>query len=350
MTKTLFRVQADKRIGLGHLRRCLSLASALKEIGTECMFLTNRDVYVATRISALGHESCEDHRSKIGHRGDLEYVQRVAHRNDCGIIVVDSYEANESYLRSLKSMGFYVTAIDDLAAQPFACQLVINGGAQARQLPYESSSGDTVFLLGSEYALVSQEFWQVPPRDIRENMHTILILMGGADPNNLMPRLIDALDKLTADFEIKAVIGPFYRARDELGRAANDCRKSLRVLNAPESMADILRDCDIAISSGGQTLYELAAMGIPAVAIEVAENQRKSLEALAAEGAIVLAGRAFDQGLMETVTSAAARLILSYNERLEMSKAGRRIVDGQGPRRAAKIITERAATSPNRRS
>ena len=54
----------------------------------------------------------------------------------------------------------------------------------------------------------------------------------------------------------------------------------MTVHSAPEDMRAIMATADLAVTAGGQTTYELAASGVPAVALCIAENQRPNLAAL----------------------------------------------------------------------
>ncbi|MCJ7766960.1 UDP-2,4-diacetamido-2,4,6-trideoxy-beta-L-altropyranose hydrolase [Candidatus Bathyarchaeota archaeon] len=332
--RIIFRVDAGSSVGLGHIRRCLSLAAGLAQLGGQCTFMTCDDERLRSHGSALGFEIATNVMS--GDSEDLEQVLDIADRNGAEIAVVDSYKIDGGYLRRLRASGLYVVAIDDLGAFPFPCQLVINGGAQAHQLEYRSSSGDTQFLLGPQYALLSSEFWNRTPRGVRDLMQTALVSFGGTDPYNLTPRVLETLDSLPGEFTVTAVTSPFFENRSMVEDAARSRRHKVKVVTAPRSMRTLMLESDLAFSAAGQTLYELAATGTPAVAVQTADNQRQSMAALEAKGIVRVAGRADDIDLMDKMRSLTLRLTAS--ERAQMSHAGRNLVDGQGALRAAKAV------------
>jgi spore coat polysaccharide biosynthesis predicted glycosyltransferase SpsG len=97
---------------------------------------------------------------------------------------------------------------------------------------------------------------------------------------------------------------------------------------------------DVAISGGGQTLYELAATGTPAVAIRLADNQTLNLRNLQAAGMLLWAGDAGDADLETMVTSALMVLAENRGRRTEMSRRGRALVDGRGAARVAAAVLD----------
>lgn len=44
-----------------------------------------------------------------------------------------------------------------------------------------------------------------------------------------------------------------------------------------EHMKTLMLESDVAISAGGQTLYELASVGLPTIAIQVVDNQSEDI-------------------------------------------------------------------------
>ena len=334
----LFRVDAGPDIGLGHLQRCLSLASALRRFDARCIFLTNRVRAVQSRVRAFGFEADRLEGLESGGTENLKRTLEKAVRHQCDAMVVDSYHADADYLGLLRATGLFVVAVDDLARHPFPCQLVVNGGAHALHLPYRSSSGDTRFLLGPRYALLHPEFWDTPPRTVQQTSGNVLVTLGGADPHNLMPMLLSVLDDLPGEFTVTAIVGPFFKNRTEIQATANGCRRPVRLIRSPDSIRDLMLQADLAISAGGQTLYELAAAGTPTVAVQVADNQVASMRALVAEGVVYTGGCVGEARLRDRVREAVKMLLADKDTRARMIAAGQRLLDGQGARRIAEVM------------
>lgn len=342
VSRVLFRVDCGRGIGLGHLRRCRSLATALEARNIESVFLTNE-------YGACGYADGLRFRAKTldgipsWSADDREAVLAMAHREQCEAIVVDSHEVDGQYLGALLKPGLVVIARDDLGGFPFPCQMVINGNADARELPYASSSGDTRFLLGPEYAVLPPEFWE-PPAPVRhDGLRNVLVILGGGDACRVMPRLLVLLDGMPEDFTVTAVLGPFAENRDEVTAAAARTARPVDIVPSPESVRDLMLRADLAISGAGQTLYELARVGCPTIAVRMAANQEGQLRAFAAAGTLWPAGSMASDGDLSDVPAGVRGLLADTDARAAMSAAGQRLVDGAGAWRVAGAIAEKLA-------
>lgn len=340
MPGVLFRVDAGPGIGLGHLQRCLSLADALRSKQADCLFLSNRGPLNGERISASGFPSEELAAASWGPE-DLEQTRRAAARHGLSAVVIDSRGKGPDYLQGLLDAGLRVCAIEDLAPFPFPCQLVVNGDAHAPQLRYESSSGATRFLLGPEYSVLRREFWesgQAAKQRLARPPRRVLITLGGADPHNLMPPLIRAAGNLPEKPEITAILGPYFERRGEIEREASAFSTRVRLVDAPTSVRSLMEEADLAVSAAGQTLYELARTGCPAVSFVMGTDQQEQLQAIAEAGAVLSAGNSLEGDLCGRIAAAVRRLLADATLRARLSEAGQRLVDGQGARRVAEEV------------
>lgn len=352
MASVLFRVDAGARVGLGHLQRCLSLASALRQLDVRCVFLAAGEPAVRDRVVGAGFGVHTLNGVASLDETDLRQTLDTAAHEGCEGIIVDSYTADESYLGRLRGAGLMVVAIEDTSSVPFPCHLLVNGGAQAPALPYRSSTGDTRFLLGPEYALLREEFWSVPARAVADPVRPvrkILLTMGGSDGRNLTPLVLRLLEPLASDFDVTAVVGPFSKNHAEIEAVVAQCRRSVSLVRAPCSVLDLMLQADLAVSAGGQTLYELAAAGTPTLAIQVAENQAGNVNCLAQRGVVRPMLFESKEQLRTELPEAVTRLLTASNERMQMSQAGRRLVDGLGAKRTAKILAEMLSVSGSKR-
>jgi len=336
----VFRVDAGPGIGLGHLNRCLALAASLAHRGAACVFLAQETRFAHDRIEAAGLplEILDLAGTPAGGDADLAQTTDVAATNGAVAVVVDSYAASASFLGSLRRAGFRVIFIDDLARESVPAHLVVNGGAQAHRLPYQSATGDTQFLLGPAYAMLPQGFRDLPPRQMGSEVRRVLITVGGDDVSNVTAELIERLDRTAGDFDVQAVVGPFARAGDHVREACRRSRRPAAVVRGATDLRELMLHADVAISAAGQTLYELAAAGTPTLAFELADNQAESLRSLDEAGVVKSAGRLADSGFYDRLLVQFHALVLDVEARAGLSTAGQRLVDGRGAERVAAAI------------
>jgi spore coat polysaccharide biosynthesis predicted glycosyltransferase SpsG len=102
-------------------------------------------------------------------------------------------------------------------------------------------------------------------------------------------------------------------------------------------MKRIMLESDIAISAGGQTLNELASVGVPTIGICMVENQLGNVKGWEKVGFLEYAGWNKENNFIKKIKN-----LLKYLEDIEIreskSKIGRKFVDGKGAKRIAKYM------------
>lgn len=284
-------------VGLGHLSRCLALAQALRERGERAVFLTS-DPGCRAWVRRQGFASASWKDGKWD------------------VMISDSYRLRSSDLSRLREQAGLWLALDDLGHFPEKADLILNASAGAGALGYPRSKR---FLLGPRWSPLRREYWGRRSKRVKACVENLLITVGGggAPSARLLARARAALPGAV----LHVVVGPFAKAG----------LHGATVHRAPATLEPLMRLCDAAVSGGGQTLYELAARGVPSVGVILARNQKPNVTALAAKGCLVTG----------EVGAALARLAAPA-ARKRMSAAQRRLVDGQGARRvAARLIAGR---------
>jgi UDP-2,4-diacetamido-2,4,6-trideoxy-beta-L-altropyranose hydrolase len=353
----LFRVDAGRDVGIGHLQRCLSLASALRSCRIAVRFLINDDEQARSWVERAGF-SAELARCAVWTARDAADTARISTAHGCTVVVLDSDHLTTDFLHTVHQAGLFVCVIDDLALYPFPCQLVVNGNANAASLRYRSLASDTRFLLGPRYAILRPEFSQAFAREIRDTVERVLVVMGGADPQGLLVPITRLLLEIPDRPMVTVIAGPFAEGVEGLRRLEAEHPERVSVIATPTGVRELMERADVAVSAAGQTLYELACVGTPTIAIQVADNQRGQLDAFVEAGFVVSAGSADG-----TVANRAVRLVAELagdaRRRSSMAAAGKRVVDGQGARRVvatmSRLVMESdheaplsATTFPNR--
>ena len=340
-THCLIRTGGGKHVGFGHVRRCLSLAGALRELKVTSVFLVDGDAEVKGHIAQAGFEV-------VSVRPDEDLAQVLAEsRVRCArAIVVDSYALNTGYFHALAAAGALSVAIDDLADRHSPVTVIVNGTPGAERLAYRALP-DTLCLLGPRYMLLRPEFAEQPHRDFPERVCRVLITVGGSDSHDLTPRLIRWSAATVGGAALDVIIGPSFDNLDRIEAAARSHADRVTLHRDPSDMRALMLAADLAVCGGGQTTFEMAATGTPAVAIRVADNQMANLQGLAAGGVLVWVGNATDADLEDKLTHALATLADDPVHRRALSRCGRALADGQGSMRVARALCEMVEGRPS---
>jgi UDP-2,4-diacetamido-2,4,6-trideoxy-beta-L-altropyranose hydrolase len=331
--RLVIRADADSQIGTGHVMRGLALAQAWREAGGEaCFALACGGAAIEGRLREEGFAVVQI-AAEAGSAADAAATRAI----DASWVVVDGYHFAADYVAALHAERRVLVVDDSGHASGFDADLVLNGNASATPALYPDATAR--LLLGTRYLPLRREFLDaIGPRPTPPLARTILVTLGGADPENQTPRLIDALRRLPLPFEARVIIGA-SNPHGEAVRAAAAGDGRIVVLEAVRDMPAQMRWADLAIAGAGTTTWELCALGVPAFLVVLADNQAPVAEAVAARGAALSLGRLDDQ-LPDRIASRVEMLMRSADLRLLLTQAGRALVDGRG---AARVVREMRA-------
>jgi UDP-2,4-diacetamido-2,4,6-trideoxy-beta-L-altropyranose hydrolase len=331
MPTVLFRCDGGAEIGIGHLMRCRTLAAALGEQGWVSMF-------AMTQASATFFASDTPFVVPDGLAGSVA-VKAIMTAQHADCLVVDHYRLDAEFERQAATRGALTVVVDDLANRPHDCDLLIDINPARSPSDYAPHTpGRTKLLLGTRYALLRSEFAQirrVPDNTAPAQASRLVIAPGGADPTDVSTQLLEAVPRLeAAGLATTLIVGranPRQATLTAHGRALG-----ADVVCDPADPVALMASADIAISGAGTTCLEFACLGVPTVALVLADNQRDVAKAIGDAGAArILDGAVVAARIAETVITIAA----DQNLRTRMSAAGRALVDGAGAARVADEVT-----------
>ncbi len=334
----VFRTEGGPRIGLGHIRRSMTLAKELETQGASALFVLPED---PISLEILGREGFQATTVAIEKDLDLAATLKCMESAAAHATVIDAYSILDF---SRITRATFTGVIDDLAERSLPVDLIINGGVEAERLPYRAAE-HTQLLLGAQYSLLRKEFSEEPIRRHKAGIERVLITLGGTDNTGLTVDIITWVRETLPRVMVDVVTGAFFnrmtrdKIRDLLKKDAG-----IHQHDNPPHMRELMLACDVAITGGGQTTHELAATGTPGLAFRVADNQTNNLRGLSSKGALRWIGDSKDSNLKQNLISALRDLAENSETRDEMSRAGRRLVDGAGTERVARAIL-RACTA-----
>ncbi|OPY66111.1 MAG: hypothetical protein A4E63_02667 [Syntrophorhabdus sp. PtaU1.Bin050] len=313
--------EGSEKIGLGHLARCVSLCQAFESRGIYPHFIVKGGKIVWNFLSGRAFEVIDWTTNDNNLRQLLD---------DHDVAIIDSYSASLSTYQYISELVRVPVYIDDYKRLDYPRGLLINVAINAENLDYPKKEG-LCYLLGGRYILLRKEFWDVPHRSERNLVENIILTFGGTDVGNMTARTLWLLKKNWSNCVKNVIIGPFFHDVDAVRQAA-DSKTHLFFSPPATQIRDLMFGSDIAVSAAGQTLYELARIGVPAVTVMVADNQANNVKAWVEKGCILDAGWANDSNVLKNIDNSLC-LLCSLEERRRLSTNAKMFVDGLGPSR-----------------
>jgi UDP-2,4-diacetamido-2,4,6-trideoxy-beta-L-altropyranose hydrolase len=335
-------------MGTGHVMRCLALAQAWQNSGGSAVFaMAETTPAVRARLQSEGFEILPVQRT-VDAGSDASQLTLVASERSAEWVVVDGYQFNAAYQRELKTAGLKILLVDDNGrAAPYSADLVLNQNLHATEQMYERRESYTRLLLGTRFCLLRREFnsWRDWNREISPIGRKVLITMGGSDPDRFTEVIIQSLRLAKIEgLEATVVVGGSNPHWASLQRMASEFSGSLHLLRDASDMAELMAHADAAVSAAGTTCWEICLLGLPALLISVAENQRALAQELNDRGCAIHLGKPQDLS-EERIAWQLERLLDSSEIRLSLSRRARQLVDGKGAERVTSIMQQRSAHS-----
>lgn len=320
-----------KNTGYGHITRCLALYQAFNARDISTTMYVNGDNNSSQILRNTYHEI-------IDWMNDRELLYSKLRTSN--IIIVDSYLADKEFYESIFPLTQYPVFIDDNRRLEFPHGIILNGSIYGESMNYPSPKEGSN-LLGAKYIPLRNEFWDVPDKTVRLDINSVLITFGGQDIRNLTPRILRSLSRNYPSLKKNVVIGNGFTNIDQINEAKD---KNTILHYAPDAsmMLQLMLEADAAITAAGQTIYELARIGVPTIAIAVVDNQLNSM-----------AGWFKEDFLIDNINylnpNLEHKILLSFSNlqkrpvRERLSKLGRQKVDGGGAKRVVQALIDQIA-------
>ena len=314
----VFRADASRLIGSGHVMRCLTLAQRLhKEENAKVVFIMRKlsgnfiDVVQKQGFDVLVLSPAgQDYKlngyglwltvpMEVDAQQTIEVLQHYLQEHGCDVVdrlIVDSYALNEQWELMLRPYCREIMVIDDLANRRHECDILLDQNFYLnKDVRYAGLVPEHCkMILGPEYALLREEFYEAK-KHLRKrdgNIKNILVFYGGSDLTNETEKAIKALVQLHDE-------GYSFTA-DVITGVSNSCREKIEKICSKyhflhyycqvSNMAEFMNKADLMLGAGGSTTWERLYMELPALVTAVAENQIQGCEDCSQAGIIEYLG------------------------------------------------------------
>ena len=321
--------------------RCLNFASHALGEGVKLVFLTCTSS-AKTVIDDKGFECILTKKYK----DVFKEIKSLKNKKNAKVILLDinycsTIEQKHEYfyfLQQLKTLGLFLITFEDLSSDVFPADIVVIPYLGAESHKFQKKK-ESQYLLGPKYFPVREEFLKININQTpKENVKTILVTMGGSDPNQITKKVVKALSNLKLNVHLIIVLGYLSQLSCVQVKALlSNYGGSYKVIKDAKNMAKLMNESQLAITNSGLTKYEMANMGLPTIIITNSREYNTLMDDFASYGTAVCLG-SNDDVTVESILKSVWQLINDRKKRKKMSSLGKQLVDGQGSERIFNYI------------
>lgn len=397
MYNIAIRADGGPTVGMGHIMRCLAVAETLNDLGFRVYFISRYkqgidkvasmgfevfEIRKSTRANdellKCGDKACEARKVKLSNCDegsistgfnygsneelveDIRETRSIIEKQSCELLLVDKYNLTAEYFNKLKEFVSRAAFIDDINMYNCSADIIINGNINALLLGYQKNFSGQKLLLGTSFTPLRKEFNSIPKRELRrfirgenttvcsaiksidgsEQLPEIMITTGGADPYNCTGKMLEILvgDERTVSIRYNVIVSSSFVHKNQIQRMADENANIVLYIDH-NCLSEVMCQSDLAISSGGSTLYELCCCGTTTLAFIMADNQKGIVETLANGGYIYSLGW-YNEVENANLSQVVAQLIRDIKKRKNYSEKMQSLIDGRGALRIAKEIVD----------
>ncbi len=264
--RVVFRVIGNNVVGMGHIYRCLSLAHGMAN--QDILFVCDVDSEsVVKRLVGPVYW--------LGVYDTKNIADKIISLNP-DLVVNDVLNTEKTYVEYLKKEEIFVVNFEDLGSGASVADLTVN-----ELYDYPILSGNNI-LWGYEHFFVREEFEKARPNKFRESVAEVILTFGGTDQHDLSRLVYERINEICRKYQIfiRIVTGPGYRGFTRLEKIVSKA-SGVSLTHATGVISSIMENADIAITSNGRTVYELAHMNIPGIVIP--QHEREETHSFARE-------------------------------------------------------------------
>ena len=357
----LFRVDASKNLGFGHLSRCLSFAEEIRNAGGHCEFacqILNGNgidrvkshgfrVHLITSMKDIGLEDFSFSDSiewPVSVMKSDSYSTNDILRNGCfNWVVVDHYAISELWQLEIDT-SIKLAVFDDFPVRKHRCDILIDASPEREaEEYYQFVPTNCKCCVGIRFAVIQPKFFRfrkkVPPNLNSKKPVRIFINFGATDQLQITPGVVSNLinNPALANAIFFVVAGDNSYANDELKNLCARFQNKIFLYIDPKNLPQIMRGCDFAIGAGGVSALERCAIGLPSVIVPLAKNQLKLAESLHNLEVAVSCSLHNKDNFYDDLSN-AIDIMLDNKKIHRLWKKSEKLLDGQGVRRLVHLL------------
>ncbi len=324
--------EGGQTFGFGHITRCISILTIFKQYGYRINFIIHGDNSISSILEGVPY---------YAFNWTKEQKELKELLSESSIILIDSIEITNQQILDIEDLGKDVIFIDDekrrnVLNKGFVVDWTVLSNKKGYFLPKKEN---ITYLLGSEYTPLRKEFTTSKQNIINQNLESIMVTFGGSDIRDITPKILKTLSEYFPNIKKNIVIGAGFTNIKNI-ELYKDKNTNLIFNASTSTMVKLMQTSDLAIASGGQTLYELALIGTPTIAILLVENAKDDTQGWEEVGTLENIGWYDNPELTNNLEKAIISL-KQKNKRIEMQNKGKDYINQNGALTLVKTILDK---------
>ncbi len=280
LISVFFIVNANQKIGVGHLKRCMLLADEFNKYSIPSIFMS-------FELSKTAHSLLKEKKyPTVIYEGISEFKENSIHQlpNGDSLIIVDTDEAclytldfQQSILNTANKL-MYISIKNDVK---YCAHYFLNQNVMALSESYDTSAF-TINFLGPSYFILDDTFKAIVPNQfVERKKENLLISFGSSDPQKNTIKIISLLHSFQHYFnKIRIVVGGL---NSELETIQNhpfviENKELVEVYYNTKDMYGLMRNTDVAFTSMGLAFWELTLHKIPCLVLSGSKREKSQID------------------------------------------------------------------------
>jgi UDP-2,4-diacetamido-2,4,6-trideoxy-beta-L-altropyranose hydrolase len=274
-----FIVNANNKIGIGHLKRCLLLAYEFNLHNIPCSFISN-DISdsalenIKINYQSLVFENLESLKKFI--------LQKLP--NNGNLIIFDSDEPDFyslDFQQEIMNTGNKLMYITIKSNVKYLAHFLLNQNIMALSDTYITESYTTK-LLGPTYFILSNDFKNITPNIFDPSTKkNLLISFGSSDPAENTVKILSILYSFQSNFKkIRVVVGGLNQSIETIQNHpfVKNNKAQVEIHYNIKNMYDLMKNTDLAFTSMGLTFWELTLHKVPCLVLSGSKREKSQID------------------------------------------------------------------------
>jgi len=316
----IFRADASREIGTGHVMRSSVLAEEAISRGYECIFvgeISGLD-WVANRIADMG------------------FAQVVADSDsfdpdsNSDVLILDSYSISTSDAFISKKKWKLVMSVCDEITPKYDVDIELCPSLELTSAKHVAS----IVLSGPEYILIRSGIEKSKRTVALGELTKVLIFGGGSDPFGFVREISSVVNSMDLNLEIHIF------SDEEIPNIL-----SLGLIQHPlgSALDPVAGDVDVVLTTASTSSLECVAREIPTGVVCAVDNQEGCFEQLGRLGYASLVGMRDRDGVWNFDVESIMELLGSQGKRNSLREATRGLIDLKGASRVIDFLVNKGS-------